>query len=79
MSDSLRLYPQLSDAEILANFGGQTRLDYLRQFFNHLRELKVTMFVLSHGRKKAVEFFLRKAALLQVLNPKPLTLTPLPP
>ena len=63
MSDSLSLYPQLSEEEILANFGGRKRLDNLRTFFNHLRELKVTLFVLSHGRRNAVDFFLRKANL----------------
>ena len=63
MSDDLQLYTQLFDEEILANFGGHTRLAHLRFFFDHLRELKVTMFVLSHGRQKAVEFFLSKVNL----------------
>ena len=63
MSDNLSLYPQLSEEEILANFGGHKRLNHLREFFNHLHALEVTLFVLSHGRKKAVDFFLRKANL----------------
>ena len=66
LSDDVQMYPQMLKAEIISNFGGQARLEYLRHFFNHLRELNVTLFVLSHGRKKAVEFFLRKVALLQV-------------
>ena len=53
LSDDVAKCSQMSDAEILANFGGSERVASLHRFLGALRQRGVTLFVLSHGQRVA--------------------------
>ena len=47
------------EGEVIENFGGSVRLDTLTRFIAALRLAGVTLFVLSHGRRAAIERLLQ--------------------
>jgi hypothetical protein len=54
----------MTHVEVVANFGGQERLQTLGRFLQALKELGVTMFILSHGRSSVIERMLTQVQLV---------------
>ena len=54
VSDDVEFCAQLTDDEVVQNFGGEKRLQALRAFLGALHELRIPLFILSHGRKPAI-------------------------
>ena len=65
ISDKPAVCALLTPAELERQFGGQQRLAILRLLFTRLRELGISLHIVSHGRLAAIERQLAAVGLLQ--------------
>lgn len=61
ISDNIPNVVSLSDEEVVVCFGGAARLARLTEWLTELRAQGVASFILSHGRKDAIESLLSRA------------------
>ena len=64
VADNLKLFESMSEAEILANFGGAERIAALKALFGALEAKGVRLHIVSIGMKAAIVPHLRTAGLL---------------
>jgi hypothetical protein len=64
VADNLELFQSMSEPEILANFGGQKRIEELAALLTAMVRCDVRLHIVSIGRKAAIVPHLRVAGLL---------------